>query len=122
MIYFFRFLSGGKPLSNSDVDKLIDFDTNLPRPLIGRFIPFIFTVFGSVTRSDFLVVDLEKKKKKTVYRKLKFRLVESTFSKELGAVNYLSVYVNRFCGNGAFGLLNSFVNDFGGSRNAKLFA
>lgn len=40
----------------------------------------------------------------------------------LSAVNYLSVYVNRFCGNGAFGLLNSFVNDFGGSRSAKLFA
>lgn len=64
--YFFRFFSGGRPLSNSDVDKLIDFDTNLPRPVActGRFIPFFFTVFGSVTRSDFLVVDLEKKKDK----------------------------------------------------------
>lgn len=64
--YFFRFFIGGRPLSNSDVDKLIDFETNLPKPLLwlaaaaGRFIPFFFTVFGSVMRSDFLLpVDLK---------------------------------------------------------------
>lgn len=67
-VYFFRFLSGGSPLSNSDIDKLIDLDTNLPRPVIvaappGLIIPFFFTVFDSVTRSDFFVVDLEVRKK-----------------------------------------------------------
>lgn len=62
--YFLRFFNGGKPLSNSDVDKLIDLDTNLARPAAGRFMPFFFTVFESVTRSVFLVVDLKREKRK----------------------------------------------------------
>lgn len=60
--YFLRFFIGGRPLSNSDVDKLIDFETNLPKPILllaaGRFIPFFFTVFESVMRSGFLLFDL----------------------------------------------------------------
>lgn len=66
--YFLRFFNGGKPLSNSDVDKLIDLATNLPSPVVavivaGRFIPLFFTVFESVTRSDFFVVDLKSSQK-----------------------------------------------------------
>lgn len=68
--YFFRFFIGGKPLSNSDVDKLIDFETNLPKPVLlprlaaGRFIPFFFTIFGSVARSIFLLADLWREERK----------------------------------------------------------
>lgn len=57
---FFRFLAAGMPLPNSDVDKLIDFETNLCKVFAGRFIPFFFTLF-SAFRSGF-ELDLENKK------------------------------------------------------------
>lgn len=59
-IYFFRFFISGNPLPNSDVDKLIDFDTNLFRLAAGRFIPFFFTLWARC--SDLaLSFDLEKR-------------------------------------------------------------
>lgn len=40
--YFFRFFNCGKPLSNSDIDKLIDFATNLFKLGADRFKLFEF--------------------------------------------------------------------------------
>lgn len=45
--HFFRFFNCGKPLSNSDIDKLIDFDTNLFRLCVaGRLLAFDLLVIG----------------------------------------------------------------------------